>query len=422
MPVVSSYNIAALFVTAGTLLAVARVLGGLAKRLHQPAVLGELLTGIVLGPTVLGAVAPDFVGQLFPPRGGNATIFDALMTLCVSMFLLLAGMELNLSTLFTQGKKAFIVGATGLTAPFILGYLAAWAMPGFLAQGGSASLQVFALFFATAMSVSALPLIAKTLMDLNLYRTDLGMLIIAAAMLDDLVGWNIFAIVLGSMRTESGHRMGIGYTICLTLAFAVIILTLGRKLINRVFIWIRTRSKQPGGILAFSIYLTLFGAAFTEWIGLHAVFGAFMVGVAVGDSRYMSKETRETIERVASSVFGPLFFAGIGLQTNFIQNFDLALVLFVLAVGIVGKVFGCFIGARVSGLGSRESLATGFALNARGLMGIVLSTLAVQYGLIGKPMFVALVIMAIVTSMMSGPIMQRILKIKPVETSLNSQG
>jgi Kef-type K+ transport system membrane component KefB len=261
------------------------------------------------------------------------------------------------------------------------------------------------------MSISALPLIAKTLMDLNLYQSSLGMLIIAAAMLDDLVGWNIFAIVLGAMRTGGGNRVGIGYTVCLTLAFAVIMLTLGRKLINRVFVWIRTHSKQPGGVLAFTIYLTLFGAAFTELIGLHVVFGAFMVGVAVGDSPYLSKETRETIERVASSIFGPLFFAGIGLKANFIENFNLGLVLFVLAVSIVGKVIGCYLGAKVVGIASREAWAIGFALSARGMMEIILSTVAMQYGVIGPRMFVALVVMAIVTSLMSGPIIRRILNI-----------
>jgi Kef-type K+ transport system membrane component KefB len=421
MPAVTSHGITTLFVTAGTLLAVARVFGGLAKRMHQPAVLGELVTGIVLGPTILGAVAPDFIKQLFPPRGDIAIVFNTLMALCVSMFLLLAGMELNLSTLFAQGKKAFGIGVSGLIAPFILGFIAAWAFPDFLAPGGSTSLYIFALFFATAMSLSALPLIAKTLMDLNLYRTDLGMLIIAAAMLDDLVGWNVFAVVLGAIRTGSTHFMGIGYTILLTLAFAVTMLTLGRKLINRIFLWIRTYSKQPGGILAFTIYLTLFGAAFTEWVGLHAVFGAFIVGVAVGDSRYMSQETRETVERMASSIFGPLFFAGIGLQANFIENFDLGLVLFVLAISTVGKVFGCFLGAKVSGLGSRQSWATGFALNARGVMEIIVSTLAMQHGLIGKTMFVALVIMGIVTSMMSGPIIQRILNLKQVENTVNTR-
>jgi mannitol/fructose-specific phosphotransferase system IIA component (Ntr-type) len=153
-------------------------------------------------------------------------------------------------------------------------------------------------------------------------------------------------------------------------------------------------------------------AAFTEWIGIHAIFGTFLVGVALGDSRHLRVRTRATIEQFVSFIFAPLFFASIGLKVNFLANFDLLLVLIVLAIAIVGKVVGCGLASRLSGLSRRESLAVGFGLNARGAMEIILGLLALQNGLISERLFVALVVMALATSLMSGPFLQRLLHLK----------
>ena len=407
----TQHDVFSLLLSLGVMLAFARVLGELAKRVNQPAVLGEMLAGIMLGPTVLGQFAPSLRAVLFSTQGHVLIAIDSLTTVAIVLFLLVAGLEVDLSTVFRQGKTALSVSALGIIVPFALGGAVAWYLPGWTGWEVGHDRTIFTLFFATALSISALPVIAKTLMDLNLYRSDLGMVIIAAAIFNDLVGWIIFAVILGMLGSGTGTS-SVGSTILLTLAFTVGMLTIGRWLIHRSLPWLQAHTSWPGGVLAFALALAFFGAAFTEWIGIHAIFGSFIVGVALGDSTHLREETRATIDRFVSFIFAPIFFASIGLRVNFIANFDPLLVATVLVVAIVGKVLGCGLGARLVGMPKREAWAVGFGMNARGMMEIVLGLLALQFGVIGERLFVALVVMAIVTSMMSGPAIQRLLHSK----------
>jgi Kef-type K+ transport system membrane component KefB/mannitol/fructose-specific phosphotransferase system IIA component (Ntr-type) len=267
---------------------------------------------------------------------------------------------------------------------------------------------IFALFLATAIAISALPVIAKTLMDLDLYRTDLGMVIVSAAIFNDLIGWTVFAIVLGMMRTD-GAGFGIGATLGLTLLYAGLMLTVGRWLMHRALPILQAYTHYPGGVLGFAATLAVAGAALTEFIGIHAMFGAFLVGVALGDSSHLQERTRTMIDEFISFIFAPLFVASIGLRVNFVANFDLWLVLSILALATAGKLLGVVLGARCGGFSRRNRWAIGFGMNARGAMEIILGTLALEAGIIHERLFVALVVMAIVTSAFSGPLIRRIL-------------
>lgn len=409
-------QIAMMFLALGVLLAAARVLGEMARRFNQPAVLGEIVAGILLGPTVLGYIAPGAVAAMFPQTGPLAITMDGLTTLAITLFLLVAGMEVDLSTVWRQGKVAVCVGVGGLACSFVLGFTVAWFIPELLDREPGVDALVFALFFAIALSMTALPVIAKTLMDLDLYRSDFGMVVIAAAVLNDLLGWMIFAVILGmagGLGTEGhGPTMHVGQTIGWTLAFAVGVLTIGRWLIHALLPWVQAHTAWPGGVLGFALSLALLGAAFTEWIGVHAIFGAFLVGVALGDSPHLREQTRATIDRFISFIFAPLFFASIGLKVNFAANFDVVLVLVVTGLACAGMVTGAGLGARWGGLTWPQAWAVGFGMNARGAMEIILGLLALQAGLIGERLFVALVVMALVTSILSGPVMQRLLRRK----------
>jgi len=412
MQTLTHQEITAMFLALGLLLASARLFGEMARRFNQPAVLGEILAGILLGPTVFGALVPAWSAFLFPRVGGGALALDGLMTLAITLFLLVAGLEVDLSTIWRQGKLAINVGVAGIVVPFAVGFGAAWFLPQLMGIEAGADPLLFALFMATALSISALPVIAKTLMDLNLYRSDLGMLVVAAAVFNDLVGWIVFAVILGLLGTAPAHALSIGQTIGLTLLFALFMLTVARWLIDRTLPWLHAHASWPGGVLGFALSLALVAAAFTEWIGIHAIFGAFLAGVALGDSRHLRERTRATIEQFVSFIFAPLFFAGIGLKVDFVAQFDLLLVVAVLVIATLGKVLGCGLAGRLSGLGRRESWALGFGMNARGAMEIILGLLALKYGLIGERLFVALVVMALVTSLMSGPLLQRVLRLK----------
>jgi len=239
------------------------------------------------------------------------------------------------------------------------------------------------------------------------------MVVIASAVCNDLAGWLTFALILGMFGAATDHHgLSIGWTVAATLGFTAFILTIGRWLIHRALPWIQAHTSWPGGVLGFALTLGLLGAAFTQWIGVHAVFGAFLVGVAIGDSSHLREQTRAIIHQFVSFIFAPLFFASIGLKLNFAAYFDGRLTLLVIVIACAGKILGCGLGARWGGIARREAWAIGVAMNARGAMEIIVGLLGLQSGLIGRTMFVSLVTMAMVTSLMSGPLIRKILRLK----------
>lgn len=405
-------EIIVMFTALGTLLFSARALGEIARRCNLPSVLGEITAGILLGPTVLGALAPALSQNLFPSRGGGALVLDGLTTLAIVLFLLVAGIEIDLRTVWRQGRAAVCVALIGMLLPFFLGFIAAWYAPGLMGYETGADHLVFALFMATALSISALPIIAKILMDLNLYRSDLGVTVVAAAVFNDLMGWLVFAMILGVAGAEHGHGLAIGHTIWLTLVFTLAMLTIVPWVIHRLLPWIQAYASWPGGVLGFALSMTLFAAAFTEWLGIHAIFGSFLAGVALGQSSHLRERTRTTIDQFVSFFFAPLFFASIGLRVDFAAHFNLSLTLTVLVLALAGKVTGSALGGRLGGLPWREAWGAGFGMGAQGTMGIILGVLALQFGFIGQEVFVSLVVMALVTSLISGPMLQQILRLK----------
>jgi len=420
----SPEKITVLLLSVGVLLGAARMLGELARKLGQPAVLGEILAGVLLGATVLEPLAPGFYEFLFPKEtadGGYSPVFIGLETLVMlsAVFLLLvAGLEVDLSAVLRQGKAAVSVSLAGMLIPFGLGmaFFYPFASQLGLAPGGDPL--PFALFVGIAMSITALPVIAKILLDLHMFRSDLGMLIMSSAMVNDLIGWIGFALVLAMISPEagSGGATGVLITVGLTLAFVGGMLTLGKWAAHRSMPWVQANLSWPGGPLGLVLVAALLCAAATEAIGIHSIFGAFIVGIAIGDSPRLRAQTRETIEQFISNIFAPLFFASIGLRVNFIDAFDLKLVVVVFAIAMAGKVFGCWAGAKLAGLSSRDSWATGFGMSARGAMEIILAQLALNHGLITEQLFVAIVIMALGTSLLAGPAMQRLLGRKQRKT------
>jgi Kef-type K+ transport system membrane component KefB/mannitol/fructose-specific phosphotransferase system IIA component (Ntr-type) len=405
-------DIVTLLLALGVLLATARLLGEISLYFRLPSIFGEILAGILLGPTVLGALAPEISLSLFPRSGNGALLLDGIITLSIVLFLLVAGLEANISTMRRQGKTVATIGLSGIFFPSVIGFGMAWYFPHLLGYQPGADPLIFALFIATALSISALPVIAKTLMDLDLYRSDLGMMIVASAIFNDLVGWITFAVILGLMGSGIPNSFTLGWTISLTFGFTIFMLTVFRRLFDRILPWIQVHTSWPGGQLGLIMSLTLLGAAFTEWIGVHAIFGSFLVGIAMGDTPHFRERLRGVIDQFISFFFAPLFFASIGLKVNFATSFDPFLVLIVLVVACLGKVCGCSLGARIGGLSKRESWAIGIGMNARGAMEIILGLLALRFQLISEQLFVALVFMAIVTSLISGPLMQKILRLK----------
>lgn len=394
-----------LLVCLGAMLILGRISGEFFRRLKMPLVVGELVAGIFLGPSILGKFLPEANQLIFTTKGNLGLVLNGIGTISVVMLLFVAGMEVELSLIRQQGKTAFKASFVGLIIPLILGYSAGYFYPEHFGGTAGKDILVFALFMGTAMAISALPVIARTLMDLNLFKTKVGMIIIAAAMFDDLIGWLLFSVVMGLINTGS-DPFNVLYTIGYTLLYALLMLSVGRIVINKSLPWAQKNLSWPGGMLAFSLGLAFLGAAFTEKIGIHAIFGAFIAGVAIGDSVHINEKLRDIIHQFVTNIFAPIFFVSIGFKIDFIQNFDVQIVGLVLGLAIVCKLLGAGLGAYWGGLNYKESMAVGFGMNARGAMEIVLGLLALQAGVITPPLFVALVVMAVITSIMAGPMLQ----------------
>ena len=389
------------------MLILARVFAEIGKKFKLPVVMGEIFAGVLLGPTVLGAIDPDIFSYLFPKDGSAKIALDGITSIAVILLLFVAGLEVQLQLVLKQGKTAIYTSFTSMIIPFTLGFCAVWFIPQWFNYEENHRL-VYALFFGTAMAISAIPVIAKILLDLNLYKTKVGQIIMASAIFDDLTGWLMFSLIL-SMIGKEGEITNVWYTVGMILCFCLFMLFIGKKIIDRTLPWIQTKLSWPGGVLSIALGMCFLSAAFTERIGLHAILGAFIMGIAFGDSVHLHEKAREIIHQFVTNIFAPLFFLTLGLKVNFIQNFDVTLVAIVLFLAVFCKVVGASLGAYMGGLSKRESLAVGFGMNARGAMEIILGTLALNAGLIDEKMFVALVVMAIVTSMMSGPLMKKML-------------
>jgi len=407
-----SGDITTILLDLGILLGLSRLLGEVARRYRQPMVVGEILAGIILGPTVLGTIAPELQRLVFPMEGRALVALEGLTTVAAALLLLVAGIEINLSAVWKQGRTAVFVSLLGIAVPFTFGWGVVRFWPAFFGLEQGADRLTLSLFFGTALSISALPVIAKTLMDMNLIKSDMGILVVASAAFNDLIGWIVFSIVLGVMGAGMAHAHDYRVTIVLTLSFTAVTLTVIRAAFHRILPWLEKKTVWPGGILGFVFAFTMIGAAATQFIGVHAVFGAFLVGIALGDSRHLTERTKDVISQFTMNIFAPLFFASIGLYIDFAANFDFPLVLAVFLLGSAGKVIGCSLGARLGGMSAKESLAVGFGMNARGAMEIILGLLALEYGVIHEGLFVALVIMALGTTMISGPVMEWLIREK----------
>ena len=392
----------------GSMLIAARLVGEFFRKFKMPLVVGELIAGVLVGPTLLGNYLPEASKYFYVSTGNVGIALNGLTTISVIMLLFVAGMEVELSIIRQQGAVAFKTSLVGLVIPMGLGYFTARYFYTWFGETDMNNVLPFSLFIGTAMAVSALPVIARTLMDLGLFRTRIGMIIIAAAMFDDLIGWILFSVILGMMN-KTAQGIDFVYTLGLTLLYAIGMLTVGRFLINKSVPWAEKNLTWPGGFLSISLGLAFLGAAFTEFAGIHAIFGAFIMGIAIGDSVHVTEKTREIVHQFVTNIFAPLFFISVGFKVNFLANFNLQIVALVFFLAVVCKLLGAGLGALWGGLSKKEALAVGFGMNARGAMEIILATLALQAKLIGEPLFVAIVIMAVLTSIMAGPMLQLLL-------------
>lgn len=378
-------------------------LGGLFRRLGQPAVVGEIFAGVLLGPSGLGFIAPDVFNALFPP--GRTQILGSLASLGSVFLLFAAGMEVDIDLLKQKRRVVFFTSLLAIAVPFALGLGFGAVLPErYLVDPGGR--WTFAFFMGTAMSISAIPLVAKVLMDLDLLRLPVGQVIIGVAVVNDLVGWIFFATLLSLMTGGVLGGGSVATVVALTLAFAAFSLTLGRRLMRGFFSGIQSIGVAREGLLGVALLTAFVCAAFTQWIGIHAVFGAFLAGAMIGATGDIKKNLHWSLRDFVFYLFAPLFFASMGFRVDFAAHFDAPLVVGMVAIACIGKSAGAAAGARAGGLSPRDVVSVGFGLMPTGAMGLILAFLALENGLIKETVFVGLTAVAIVTSWLSGPLLQ----------------
>ena len=397
-------------VAIATLLGAAKTAGFVARRLGQPAVVGEIAAGVLLGPTLLGRALPELSAHLFGSGASGTSTLAAVNRIGIVVFLFMAGAEIDVAQAARRMRQAVAVAVGGMLVPLALGATVAMLAPSFLGWEGRADRWVFALFIGTALCISALPVIAKTLIDLGVYRTDLGMTVIAAAVLNDVVGWLLFGFIVSTLSPGADRSPALGALVVVALVSGTWLL--GRPLVHRALAFAERHGGGPASGLAVMMPLAFAGAAVSEALGLHAMLGAFVVGATSAGSPHFHEQTRSALGDFVTVLFAPLFFASIGLEADFVADFDVAVAGVIFGLATVGKVLGCSVAARLSGVPRREAWAIGFAMNARGVMEIVLALAARNAGLISSRTFVALVVMALATSMLSGPLIRRLFPVR----------
>lgn len=385
-----------------TMLFVALLLGHAARRIGIPAVVGEIAGGLLLGPTVLGRVLPDVHAWLFPAAGPVTAARTAIARVGMLFFIVTIGLDISLGEFRRIGRRALAVGTIGTLVPLALGFVMCYVFPDVIGVTGR-DLFATALFMGSILSLSANPVIARILMDMGLFRSDIGKTIMSATLVDDLVGWGLFAVILAEFAPHATGQ-GQGAAIFgLVFLFVGGILLAGRFLLPPILGWVHRAMPQPSALISCIVLLALLGAAGSEHLGLHSFLGAFVVGIALSDIYRAYPRPFEAIGEFSYAVFTPVFFVSMAIGADFIEGFDPWLVALVTIVAFVGKICGVFIGGRLAGMDNREAIAVGCGLNARGILGIVMAAAAYEAQLIDLRLFVACVLMCVVTTMAAGP-------------------
>ncbi|MGD9782189.1 MAG: cation:proton antiporter [Kiritimatiellia bacterium] len=385
----------------------ARGLGELFRRWKQPALTAELLVGIALGPTVLGRFFPAFHGSLFPADAIQQGMLETVAWLGVLFLLLDTGLEIDFSIAWRQRGSALAIALSDIAIPMVVAFVPVMFLPDrFLAHPEQRIL--FGLFMATVMTISAMPVAARGLHDLNLLKTDLGFLTMSALAVNDIIGWVLFAIILGLFLQTSIALAPILLVFAGTIGFSVLALTLGRPFSARIFDALKARQfPEPASSLTVTVLLGLLFGGITQKLGVHALFGFFLAGVVAGEAKSLSEDTRRVINQMVYALFVPLFFANIGLKIDFAANFHLGLVVLISAVGIAGRYLGAWFGVTIARVPRVNRDLISIAHTPGGMMEIVVALLALEAGLVTPPVFVAIVFSAVFSSVVMGPWMTR---------------
>ena len=397
-------NLLTLIVQLIIILVVARLVGWLFRRVHQPQVVGEMAAGILLGPSVLGMVWPAGFATIFPPA--SLGYLNALSQLGLLLFMFMVGLEFDPRLMRGRGHTALVTSHASITLPFALGALLALRLYPTLAPEG-VHFVGFALFMGAAMSVTAFPVLARILRETGLIHTRVGVVALACAAVDDVSAWCILAAVIVVVRAGPGGPP-LWITIGGTLLFIALMFIAARPLLRWAFAWLRHPAQLTQDVIAALLVFALLCALATEQIGIHALFGAFMAGAIIPREESFVPELIHKLEDLTVVFLLPLFFAFTGLRTSIalVRGELVGVLALIVLVAIIGKLVGSALAARLTGMSTRESLAVGTLMNTRGLIQLVILNIGLDIGVLSPALFTLMVIMALVTTFMTTPLLR----------------
>jgi Kef-type K+ transport system membrane component KefB len=390
-----------------TILLASRAISYIFKKLNQPQVVGEMAAGIALGPSLLGWVAPGFTASLFP--AASLGYLYAFSQIGLVLFMFLVGLSLNSSELREQSHAAILTSHASIAMPFCLGGLLALVLYPKLATAG-VSFSGFALFMGAAMSITAFPVLARILAERNLLRTKLGCLTIACAAVDDVTGWCVLAYIVMMIRASGSSApvwLQIGGVIVYVLTMTLVV----RRVAPRFEQSFHSHGKLTDNAVAALLMLILASALCTEWLGIHLLFGAFLLGAVMPKGIDFVDHVKQKFESVTVALLLPLFFAYTGLRTNVGSLAGSGMwvyTLLALGVAVAGKAGGCLAAGRLTGMSWRDASALGILMNTRGLMELVILNIGLDIGVISPPVFSMMVTMALVTTLMTSPLLDAV--------------
>jgi len=407
VPPLASHSVLVFLAAIAVLLAVAWLLGRLAERIGMPAIVGELATGVILGPSLLLHVLPEVSHWLLPADANQMHLLDGIAQFGAVLLVGVTGTQLDLGLLRRRGGTALTISGLNVIVPLAFGVTLALFLPASVVASGHTSRGVLALFIGVTMCVSAIPVIAKTLSDMRLLHRNLGQLILAAGSIDDAVGWLLLSVVAAAATTgvRPGHVL---LSVAYLIAFVVLAGTVGRAAVKKV-LTVTTRTAESGPTVAAAVVIILAGAVATAALGMEPIFGAFIAGTVISASRVGQRQLA-ALRTIVLSVLAPLFLATAGLRVDVKVLGRPAVALTALAivlVAIAGKFAGAYAGARLRRLSSWEGVALGAGMNARGIVEVVIALTGLRLGILNTTTYTIVVLVALATSIMAPPVLRR---------------
>ncbi len=400
----------------GLLLLVGRLMGEAARRIGQPPVMGQLIAGILLGPSLFGWVWPSAQHALFPDAAAQKSMLDAVSQLGILMLLLLTGMETDLQLVRRVGRAAVTVAIAGVTLPFVCGFALGEFLPADLLPNPQARL-VTAIFLGTALSISSVKIVAMVVREMNFMRRDLGQIIVASAILEDTIGWIIIAVALGLASAGTVDLWSAGRALAGTALFMAVSFTVGRRIVFSLIRWANDNFTSDFPVITMILLIMIGMALTTQLIGVNTVLGAFVAGILIGESPILTRHIDEQLRGLIIALFMPVFFGLAGLRADLtvLRHGDLALLTVALIlIASIGKFLGAFLGGKLGGLNRAESLALGCGMNARGSTEVIVASIGLSMSVLNQNLFTLIVTMAVVTTLAMPPMLRWALKRLPL--------